>query len=38
MVFIDVWRVTRADPPADKSSHTLKIMLVSRMPVSEDLR
>jgi hypothetical protein len=31
MVFIDVWHVTRADSPADKSSHTLKVMLASQI-------
>jgi hypothetical protein len=36
MVFIDVWRVTRADSPVDKSSQRLKVMLASEMPVSGD--
>jgi hypothetical protein len=35
--FIEVWHVTRADLPADKYSHRVKVMLASQMPVSGPL-
>jgi hypothetical protein len=37
MVFIDVWHVTGLIPGRQAPANTLKVMLASSKPVSEDL-